>query len=258
MNRYIHTLQDVPAYTHHSASAQILQTLPAGIMVPYSREKRREGINWMEIFLTDGSKGYVKKNRDEIFICKYAELDDDEAQGFNYSLNSNSSKPFFELFTPAGNAAHTPPADDHLWIELKRIKDREKNRTEQTTLAYDPNEVTLTPFRLRKKNLFYVTRQDPKFKNPFIEVTDKNFNKGILLSGTSYTETKDKWLFPIFYIVVAAVTILTFLAILSTGWILIGFLLLIPGIIAGAIVAFVVKLVITILAGIFQQIRKRF
>ncbi len=257
MTRYIHTISDVAVYSNHSESSQVIQTIPAGQIVPYNREKRREGINWMEIYLDNGEKAYVKKDKKEIFICKYAQLDDDEVQGFNYKLENGRELDFYEVFTPILPAQAPRMAGSKLWIELKRIKDRTKNQTESITLEYDPAEVEITPFRLLKKEYFYVTRHDEFSKNPFMEVNGLDFNKGILLSKTSYTDTKDKWMLPIIYTIMIVTLIATFLAILATGWIVIGPILLIPAIIVAAIAVLALKIVVSIIAGIFGQIRKR-
>ncbi len=59
------------------------------------------------------------------------------------------------------------------------------------------------------------------------------------------------------YVIITICTVTTFLACLATGWLVIGFILIIPGIIVGFLVMLALQLVISILKGIFNEIYVR-
>jgi hypothetical protein len=63
MAKYIHTLSPVTVYDNHSFQSQVVKKIPAGELVPYNREKLRDKINWIEIYLDNGQKGYVQKKK---------------------------------------------------------------------------------------------------------------------------------------------------------------------------------------------------
>jgi hypothetical protein len=256
MSRYLHILNDTEVYSGHSLSSQIIETLPAGSLVSFNREKRREGINWMEVYMNDGSKAYVQKNKKDVFICVYAELEDDEAHGFCYRPKNGHQRSFSELFTPVITPDLSVPHNGKEYIELKRVKQITKGAEKTLTLEYDPAVVDVTPLLLTKGNNFYLVAEDEPQK-AVLELNDPDLNKLVLLKGTGYTSIADKWITPVAYVIMIVTLIATFLAILSTGWIVIGTILLIPAFIMAFIAIFAVKIVIAVIAGIFGQVRKR-
>jgi hypothetical protein len=261
MENYIRIINPVNVFEQHTENSPVIQQLSPDEIVAYSREKRREGINWMEIFLENGEKAYIKKNKQDIFICKYAELNDDEVTGFHYELKENKPHHFLEVFKPVlvNELIHDPepiPADKAR-VAVKRIADAEKNKMEYLTLEYNPETVTVTPFTLNKNDRFFITGKDLLYKDAFLETNDFGGRKGLLLKNTGYSEVKDKWME---YLAIA-IAIITVAAIIigfySAGWLVVGTILIIPGIIVAAVAVIALKIVLSILGGIVHQIRIR-
>ena len=261
MEQYIRIINPVSVYEHHSENSPVIRQLPADEIVAFNREKRREGINWMEILPESGGKAYIKKNKQDLFICKYAELNDDEAHGFHYELKENRPHQLLDIFRPVlvneltDNLTPLPP--DKARVEVKRVEDAEKNKAEYITLEYDPGAVTVIPFTLTKNDRFFITRNDVLTKEPFMETNDFGGRKGLLLGKTGYSEVKDKWME---YLAVA-IAIITVAAIIigfySAGWLVIGTILIIPGVIVAAVAVIALKLALSILGGIVHQVRIR-
>jgi hypothetical protein len=260
MERYIKTLNSIPVYSNHSENSQVIKTLPADEFITYNREKRREGINWLEIYLVGNEKGYVKYNKQDVFICKYAELIDDEAIGFDYTSTTigNKKLSFTEIFEPVlinqGDDRETHFENKRARIEVKRV---DGNKTKTITLKYDSNFVTVIPFSMQKKEMFYITYEDRRLNDVFIKVDNLVGKRGYLLHSTSYTESKDNWMSTIGTIA-AIITVIAFiLFFLSTGWLVMTGLYIIPAVIVGAIVIIILKIIFKILGTIFHQIRIR-
>jgi hypothetical protein len=157
MERYIKTLNTVQVYSNHSKNSQLVKTFPPDELISFNREKRREGINWLEIYLDGNEKGYVKYNKQDVFICKYAELNDDEAIGFDYTCSTIGNKKllFSEIFEPV-NIHQEYTRETHFEnkkgrVEIKRVDDSERNKTETIILKYDKNFVSVIPFSMQKK-----------------------------------------------------------------------------------------------------------
>lgn len=142
-------------------------------------------------------------------------------------------------------------------MEVKRVADAEKNKIEYLTLEYNPETVTIHPFTLTINDRFFITRQDVLHKDAFLETNDFGGRKGLLLRNTGYSEVKDKWME---YLAIA-IAIITVAAIIigfySTGWLVVGTILIIPGIIVAAVAVIALKVVLSILGGIVHQLRIR-
>ena len=264
MQRYLKTLNTVKVYADHSQTSQIIKTYPQDEFIPFNREKLRNGINWIEIYLDNAKKGYLLKNKQDLFICKYAELRDDEALGFDYEYDTIGGKKlsFSEIFDPVQvNEMITPEnyfESKKARVEVKRTDNKEKNKTETIILKYDPNFVRVVTFTMQEKEMFYVTYDNSRGDDAFIKIDNLLGKKGYLLNSTFYTEPKDDW---IGYVGTTA-GILTVVAMMFsfylTGWLVITGLYIIPAAIVGFIVILVLKVIVKILAKLYHQIRIRF
>ena len=251
MSKYIRTLQPVEIFRDHTSDSKILKTLDADQLIRYNREKRRNGINWMEVYVDSVTKGYLKKDKSKIFLCKHAVLEDEEAVGINYTSKNGQPLSFFDAFTTGPGALSAPTT-----IEINRLKDKEKGDIEYLKLGYDPNIVDVKFFRLKKKYKFYVTYKDESDKK-LIQINTLDGAHGYILPKTDYTETKDLWMKYLLYVIVIISGLITFGVALALGWLVIGLILFIPGAIIGAILVFVLKLIFMGLGEVFHQIRKR-
>lgn len=73
--------QAVSVYSNHDENSKTTIFLSEGQIVDFNREKRRNKVNWMEIYINN-QKAYIKKDLSKIFILKNAKLDDDSCSVF--------------------------------------------------------------------------------------------------------------------------------------------------------------------------------
>ena len=189
------------------------------------------------------------------------ELQDDESHGFNYNLKEDKELSFNEIFFPEKDLTQVDDfseKDSVKSVEIKQIKDLEKNKAHYINLFYNTNILEVKRFVLKKKEKFYLTYKPDSFsKDVFIEVNNFKDKNGYLLNKTNYGLVSDKWMTYLSYVIIILCTLATFLACLATGWLVIGVILIIPGIIVGFLIMFVLQLAILILKGIFNEIYVR-
>jgi hypothetical protein len=202
-----------------------------------------------------------KKKRDEIFLCKHVELQDDEATGFGYTTTGTAKKTFSDIFSPviqSGAVIQVAPESRPVAsVSATRIASREKNRMESIELRYDPAVADVTSFTFQKDETFHVIYEAPSRKDAFILVDNLYGKKGYLLYKTSTSELKDKW---IGYLAIAIMIITVagiILAFLAAGWLVVGTILIIPGIIIAFVAVIALKIVLSILGAIIHQVRIR-
>lgn len=258
MKKLIRTLQPVTIFSEHSPRASTIRQTTKDEYLPYTRIKLREKTRWFEVQLDNGRLGYIKKDREHVFKCSYVQLDDDEAHGFDYTLKENNELGFYEVFFSNIDALQNtnfPEYKSTKEVQLRRIKDLEKNKMHYVDLVYDPSVAEVQPISLKKKEKFYLTYEPEVLsKEIFIQIDNFNGKKGYLLKKTSYDLMSDKWMTYLSYVILTVCTIATFLACLAAGWLVIGFVLIIPGLIVGFLIMLVLQVVISILKGIFHEI----
>lgn len=247
MAKRIKILQPVAMYAAHEENAKTSDFLHAGEIVEFNREKRRNGINWMEIYVA-GKPVYIKKDFSKMYIVKEVKLSDDSCTIILIEENDGIKRSFSEVFSASRIENH----ENNASVKLSRIYDSGK-KEKYIELFYDKSAAEVTTKTLTKKDKFDITSEN---KN-FLEVLYGK-KTGYILSGVDYSESKDWWMMPFVYIVMIAVAILAFAIIFKTGWIVIGPILLIPGAILAFILMLLLKIIFGILNFFFQKIRKRF
>lgn len=256
MSNYLRAYTALKVYENHSESSKQLGSIEKDTLVKFNREKRREGINWMEIYLYNGEKAYVKKDYTKFFLCENSVLNDDEAIGISYELKTGENKGFYQLFNLIGD--DNLSSESHLHqVSLTTIHDNEKHKISFLNIVYNPQEVDVQTISFKEKSEFLITSRGNK-ENPFLEIDDLKGTKGILLNDTSCSKQKDQWLGGVALIVGIAIVVGIILVSLENGWLVIGGFLMIPAIVGSLIVVIVIKLSIVILRSSFNQIRKRF
>lgn len=136
-------------------------------------------------------------------------------------------------------------------IQIRRVYDG-GNKEKFIRLFYD-SEVADAHKRILAKNDKITISAE---KGDFLEVLYGQ-KTGYILSSVSYNEAKDWWIMPLSILIMILVTIGIFAAILATGWIVVGPILLIPGFILAVIVIVFLQIFIAIISAIFKSIRKR-
>ncbi len=256
MKRYLRILEPTVVYSKHELSAKTPETLKPGELISYNREKRRNGINWMEIYINGYKVAYIQKEARNFFICKHAILSDENASGFTYSFKTELKLPRHMLFLPEGHLDNTKHTIGQ--ISMKSIEKASENKMIYITLEYPAELIDVEPVIFRKNEHFFVTENSYGSNEIFMEVDNMKGKKGFLLKKTNYTNLEDIWVTPVAIGVAILTVIGIFVAFLESGWIVISGLMVIVGVIVGFVMIIVLQILLMILRGIFNQIRKRF
>ncbi|MDY0930203.1 hypothetical protein [Chryseobacterium sp. CFBP8996] len=192
-------------------------------------------------------KKYIKKDFSKIFILKEGKLADNSCNVLFWESNDNKNYKFDDIFSPVQNEANSLEE-----IEIRRIYDDGK-KEKWIRLYYDKENANVYKTVLYKKDKITISAEKINFLEVF---SDKK--TGYILSDVSYDETKDWWMMPLIILIISLVTIGIFIAVLLTGWIVVGPILLIPGFIVAIVVIVFMQIFIAIVSAIFKSIRKRF
>lgn len=246
MAKRIKILQPVAMYEAHEEKAKTSDFLNAGEIVEFNREKRRNGINWMEIYVA-GKPVYIKKDFSKIYILKKAKLIDDACTVVFYKSKTEKRYEFYETFT-----THQLEDMDQESIKIKRIYD-EAQKEKYINLYYNKTIVDVSKRIFAKGEEIIITDK----KGMFLEVLyGKNF--GYILSDVSYYEARNWWVIAVGTIVMLGIIAGSFYALIDNGWTITGTILIIPAIIITSIIVIFIKFILAIFNIIFQSIRKRF
>lgn len=249
---YLKTLQEIDVYPKHELTAIKIKTLPPETFVPYNREKRRNGSNWMEIYLENDKKAYIKREDNTFFKCEKVTLDDQSALGFKYTQKLTPPLPFKELFFPKGGSHHIESLVET--VQLKSIEDSTENKMISLDLEYPTKLIETERVFFSKDEEFYITN---KFL-PFIEVDNLKGKKGLLLEKTKTSSLYGKWMGYIAVSIAIIVVIAIFLGFLANGWFVISGLMVIVGFIVAIIAVVMIQILLMSLKGLFDYIRKHF
>ena len=255
MKHYLKILKPTKVYTKHELFSSQMKTLEPDTIIPFNREKRRNKVNWMEIYLEDEKVAYIKKEYENFYRCENVTLDDDSVQGFSVTYKTNKKPSFDSLFFPVGTLTKT---ENIGIVKAESVKDAKEDKKIHIQAEYDENLIEVAPFVLTKKEQFYIVNNVYGKKNIFIEIDNFKDKKGFILKKTSYTNKGDVWMKPVIAILMIIVVGGLILAGLSAGWLVLSGLMLIPAIIVALVVVFALQLILGIIKGIFNLIRKRF
>lgn len=246
MPKKIKIHQTVSIYSNHEENAMTSNFLSEGQIVDFNREKRRNGINWMEIYLNN-EKVYIKKDFSKIFILKEGKLSDNSCNVLFWEPKDSENHKFDDVFSPVQNDVNSLEK-----IEIRRIYDDGK-KEKLIKLYYDKENADVYKKILYKKDKIIISAE----KINFLEVFSEK-KTGYVLSDVSYDETKDWWIMPLTILIISLVAIGIFIGVLLTGWIVVGPILLIPGFIVAIVVIVFMQIFIAIMSATFKSIRKRF
>ncbi|QCE39931.1 hypothetical protein [Psychroserpens sp. NJDZ02] len=255
MKRYLRILKPTKVYSRHELSSSHLTTLEPDTIISFNREKRRDKVNWMEIYIEDKKEAYIKKDHDNFYKCQNVILDDDSVQGFSV-IYKTSKKPLFDsLFHQKDTLTEI---ENIGIIKAESIEDAKEGKKIDIQLAYNKDLIQVDPFVLKKKEHFYIINNVFGKKYIFIEIDNLKGKKGFILKKTNYTKKGDEWMKPVIVIIMILVVGGLILIGLSAGWLAISGLMLIPAVIVAIVAIVVLQIILMIIKGIFNIIRKRF
>jgi len=259
MKHYLRLLKDADVFSRHEEKGGTTATIKKDTILEYTREKRRNGINWMEIILDDGSLAYIKKGRDAIYLCEKEKVSDLYSKGFQFKIKDGVNKSFGELFEPISeDRAKLAKLESKGVTLLERSESGDTPKVMRLYLEYSTDEVDVEPIEFQKGDELYVTFNSLSRKEILIEVDDFNGRKGFLLKKTSRKSLEDAWLQPLGIAIMVIAIFAMIGAFLSTGWLVVSGLMIFPAVGIALVTIVVVQIAIMIVKGIVQQIRKRF
>ena len=255
MGNYLKILAATEVYREHDENSSILGTLEKDEIVSFTREKRRNGKNWMEIYYQDDQLAYIPKVRDTFFKCRLVKLSDELAEGHEVLFKSKEIDSPYKLFYPVGLSESGEPKAQ---TTFRTVEKREESKIITVDVEYNSNLAELKPIQFKKEDEFYITEETYGKNFIFIEVNDFQDRKGFILKKTNHSSREDLWILPVSIIVMAAVVIGIILTILQSGWLVVSGLMIIPAVIVAVVAIFAIQIVLSILKGVFNLIYKRF
>lgn len=245
MPKQIKINQIVPVYSAHDENSKTTDFIYEGNVVRFNREKRRNGIDWMEIYF-QGKKSYIKKDFSKMYILRKSKLIDDSCTVVFYESKNGENYRFNEAFTP-----HQFDDMNQGSVQMKRIYD-EAQRQESVTLYYNKSTVEVSKRIFARGEEIIITNKEGEF----LEVL---YGKklGYILSSVMYYETRNWWMIVVGVSVILGIVGGLFYASIETGWSVSGSFLAIPAIIIIAVIVFCIKLILAVFNIIFENIRKR-
>jgi hypothetical protein len=257
MGKVLSILEKVSLYSNHAENNKTNNFLEEGTFVNYNREKRRNGVNWYEVYLANKQKAYVKKDKSKIFVCKYCEIKSRNVKGFSYTkLDENLTNN--EIFNSFTERILDVSKIGFVNLYFVDVDDKEIETTTDATIEYDKTKISVTDLKFYNKENFYQVRP-LAYKQSLLEVNDfKGKKRGYILAKTNYNEVADNWINTVAIIFAILTVLAIFFAFLESGWIVVSGLMLIPAFIVGIIGVIIIKIIIGILKGTFKQIYKRF
>lgn len=245
MPKHIKIHRIVSIYSNHDENAKTQDFLNEGQIVVFNREKRRNGINWMEVY-HHGKKVYIKKDFSKMYILRKTKLIDNSCTVIFYEPKDGGKYEFEDIFTP-----HQLDGMNQESIKMKRIYD-EAQREKNITLYYNTTIVDVSKRIFARGEEVIITSE----RGFFLEVLyGKKF--GYILSDVAYYEARNWWVILVAVLVLLGVGGGSFYALIDGGRTVTGSILAIPAIIITLIIVVFIKFILAIFNIIFQNIRKR-
>ncbi|GEM_PF-1928987 len=255
MKRYLKILTPINVFQNHDLQSPIIDTFQPDQLIHYNREKRRDGKNWMEVYIGEDGIGYIPKERDTFFKCEFVKLNDQLAEGFHIDFKTEEFNSPYTIFHPAGTLGIN---EDKEKITFKSVEDASEGKEIAAEVEFLTKHAMVEPIFFRKNEEFYVTHEIFGKNFIFKEVNDLNGRQGYILKKSNCSNREDAWVAPVGILIAIVVILGIIIAILQTGWLVISGLMIIPAIIVAVVVIVVIQIVLSILKGIFNMIYKRF
>ncbi len=255
MSNYLRPLLPISIYENHDLNSSIIGTLEPKVLVKYNREKRRNGVNWIEIYMNNDSKAYIQKS-DLYTLCTRVSVRNDSIQGFNYKWidpkNEGQMLPFEQVVFK--NSELKPGFERFKMNALSGSDEEDK----EITFEYDTSLIEVNTFKLlREQEIYQLKPYYPKTEF-LIEVDNLKEQRGFILNGSKLKEQGEEIFEVLFWGIIIATVIALFVAFYQAGWIVVSGLMVLVGLGVAFVVLIAAMIVKEILRGIIKQIVKRF
>ena len=255
MSNYLRPLLPISIYENHDLNSSIIGTLEPKVLVKYNREKRRNGVNWIEIYMKDDSKAYIQKS--ELYtLCTSVSVRNDSIQGFNYKWidpkNEGQMLPFEQVVFK--NSELKPGFERFKMNALSGSDEEDK----EIIFEYDTSLIEVNTFKLlREQEIYQLKPYYPKAEF-LIEIDNLKDQRGFILNGSKLKEQGEEVFEVLFWGIIIATVIALFVAFYQAGWIVVSGLMVLVGLGVAFVVLIAAMIVKEILRGIIKQIVKRF
>ena len=247
----IRILQDLAVYAKPKVTAPKVSNLVIGQILKYNREKIRKGISWLEIYLEDGTKGYIKNETHTFFVIKSVVLTSDVAMGISYTQKTEPPLRYTNLFYGLGHFSPNNELVDK--IEVKTIFDSEENIQISRTFMYDRNVVDVREIYFTLDDEFYVL----DYLSDFMEVEDAYGEKSLLLTETEVTSKVERTVSKIAGSFAIPTGIAVLIGFFMSRYYFRSNLKVIAMVVVTFVVTYVVRLVIQTAINKYNQVKKR-
>lgn len=245
MIKKIKVNQKIPIYSSHDENSKTESFLQEGDIVEFNREKRRDGIDWIEIIL-NRKNYFIKKDSSKFSLLKRVKLIDNACTIVFFESKAGEKYTFGEVFT-----VHSLEGMNQGCIKVKRIFDHAQQE-KCINLYYDINKVNISKRIFAKGEEIIITNKIGVF-------TEVLYGKktGYILSDIAYYEPKNWWMVAVVSVVGLFMMVGLIYGAISSGWVVKGAFLAIPVIIVSAIIIVFIKGILTIINLVVENIRKR-
>ena len=250
---YLRPLLPISIYENHDLNSPVIGTLEPKVLVKYNREKRRNGVNWMEIYLKDDATAYIQKS--ELYtLCTRISVRNDTIQGFSYQWidpnNEGQSLPFEQVFD-----RKIEPKEGFNRFKMTAYSDSEDDK--EIIFDYNAGLIEVNTFKLKYDDEVYQMKPHYTKEEFLIEIDDLKGRKGFILNGSKLKEQGEIVFEILFWLIIIATVIALFIAFLEAGYIVVSGLMVLVGLGVAFVVMIVAMIVKEILKGIIKQIAKR-
>lgn len=255
-NKYIKILKEIQVYSEPNLGSTKIKTLSNGEFASFNREKKRNGIVWLQIFIKNKEIGYIKKIKNTYFECRYVSLKDEKVIGFNYIVKGEIKKAKSSLFFPYGLLDRK--SNDVGDIKLETIKNSQENKKYNFNLEYKKNLIDLNSIIFYRDENFYITDLFILGDQRLIEVNNLNGKQAFILKQTHTSKLEDRIIYNIaitFSIFTATIWVI---AMLIEGSRVFKGMVIIIGIILSVTSFFLIKLLVMSFKKLYFNLIKYF
>lgn len=253
---YFKTKKSIDVLDTTSQESKIISVLDVAKIFKAEKIVKRNGQEWLK-YKDENTSGYILNHPECVSISHKVKLKDISISGFNYQIIDPHQLNFKSYLTKIVNPKE-PIHEGFNRFTIKRVSSDFDTKNDEESFDFDPLKISITSFTIYEDDYFYLFPLNDSNLPGYQEVLTINGKNGYVLNNLSVKTTTDKtfkFLVTFFSIVF---TIIIFGWFYSKGFIALGWLYYLIGIIAATICAVIVTMIIFLLKRIGVDILKRF
>lgn len=253
---YFKTKKNIELFETTSEESKLISVLEIGSILKGEKIVKRNGKEWLK-YKHESTSGYILNHHDTISISKKVKLKDISISGFNFEIIDHNQLNIKLYLTRIFNSKE-PVQDGFNRYTIKRVSSDLDTKNVEECFEYDLSKVKVSTFTIHEDEYFYLFPLNDSNLSGYQEVLTMNGKYGYVLSNTSTKTLEDKtfkFLVTIFSIFFSTIIFIWFY---SKGFIAIGWIYYLIGIIAATVCAVIVTMIIFLMKRIGVDILKRF